>query len=143
MITRESRRVAGFLLVVLPSVLYGGLFLLSQLVDDRSGYMANPLRQSLFRAGHAHAGVLLLLSLIALRYVDEANLSSLWKWIVRLGIPSAAIFLPAAFFFSVLSPTATGPNGFINLAYIGAVVLAGSLLALGIGLLRSPATSKP
>jgi hypothetical protein len=143
MITRESRRVAGFLLVVLPSVLYGGLFLLSQLVDDRSGYMANPLRQNLFRAGHAHAGVLLVLSLIALRYVDEANLSSLWKWIVRLGIPSAAIFLPAAFFFSVLSSRATGPNGFINLAYIGAVVLAGSLLALGIGLLRSPATSKP
>ena len=143
MITRASRRVAGFLLVVLPSVLYGGLFLLSQLMDDRSGYMANPLRQNLFRAGHAHAGVLLVLSLIALRYVDEANLSSLWKWTVRLGIPSAAIFLPAAFFFSVLSPTATRPNGFINLAYIGAVVLAGSLLALGIGLLRSPATGKP
>jgi hypothetical protein len=140
MITRESRRVAGFLLVVLPSVLYGGLFLLSQLVDDRSGYMANPLRQNLFRAGHAHAGVLLLLSLIALRYVDEANLGSLWKWIVRLGIPSAAIFLPAAFFFSVLSPTATQPNAFINLAYVGAVVLAGSLLVLGIGLLRSHTT---
>ena len=93
MISKESRFMAGFLLVVLPTVLYGGLFLLSQLVDDRSGYMANPLRQNLFRAGHAHAGVLLLLSLIALRYVDEANLSSSWKWLVRLGIPSAAIFL--------------------------------------------------
>ena len=89
MISKESRFMAGFLLVVLPTVLYGGLFLLSQLVDDRSGYMANPLRQNLFRAGHAHAGVLLLLSLIALRYVDEANLSSSWKWLVRLGIPSA------------------------------------------------------
>jgi hypothetical protein len=139
MITRESRRVAGFLLVVLPSVLYGGLFLLSQLIDDRSGYMANPLRQNLFRAGHAHAGVLLVLSLIALRYVDEANLGPLWKWIVRLGMPSAAIFLPAAFFFSVLTPTSTQPNAFINLAYVGAVVLAGSLLVLGIGLLRSHA----
>jgi len=137
MITRESRRVAGFLLVVLPSVLYGGLFLLSQLIDDRSGYMANPLRQNLFRAGHAHAGVRLVLSLIALRYVDEANLGPLWKWIVRLGIPSAAIFLPAAFFFSVLTPTATQPNAFIHLAYVGAVVLAGSLLVLGIGLFGS------
>ena len=141
MIGKESRFMAGFLLVVLPTVLYGGVFLLSQLVDDRSGYMANPLRQNLFRAGHAHAGVLLLLSLIALRYVDEANLNPIWKWIVRLGIPSAAIFLPAAFFFSVLSPTATQPNAFINLAYIGAVVLAGSLLLLGIGLLRSPTAS--
>lgn len=140
MISKESRFMAGFLLVVLPTVLYGGLFLLSQLVDDRSGYMANPLRQNLFRAGHAHAGVLLLLSLIALRFVDEANLSSIWKWIVRIGIPSAAIFLPAAFFFSVLSPTATQPGPFINLAYVGAVVLALSLLVLGIGLLRSRST---
>ena len=137
MISKESRRLAGILLVVFPSVLYGGLFLLSQLVDDRSGYMANPLRQNLFRAGHAHAGVLLVLSLIALRYVDEANLSPLWKSIVRTGIPSAAIFLPAAFFFSVLSASATHPNAFIDLAYIGAVVLALSLLVLGIGLLRS------
>ena len=96
MISKESRFIAGFLLVVLPSVLYGGLFLLSQLVDDRSGYMANPLRQNLFRAGHVHAGVLLVLSLIALRYVDEANLSPLWKWIVRIGIPSAAIFYSVA-----------------------------------------------
>jgi hypothetical protein len=137
MISKESRFMAGFLLVVLPSVLYGGLFLLSQLVDDRSGYMANPLRQNLFRAGHAHAGVLLLLSLIALRYVDEANLNPICKWIVRVGVPSAAIFLPAAFFFSVLSPGTTQPNSFINLAYVGAAVLAISLLVLGIGLLRS------
>jgi hypothetical protein len=137
MISKESRFMAGSLLVVLPTVLYGGLFLLSQLVDERSSYMANPLRQNLFRAGHAHAGVLLLLSLIALRYVDEARLGSTWKWIVRLGIPSAAIFLPAAFFFSVLSPTATQPNAFIDLAYLGALVLAASLLVLGVGLLRS------
>lgn len=136
MISTESRFMAGFLLVVLPTVLYGGVFLLSQLVDDRSGYMTNPLRQNLFRAGHAHAGVLLLLSLIALRYVDEANLSPIWKWVVRLGIPSAAIFLPAAFFFSVLSSNATHPNSFINLAYVGAVVLAIALLTLGVGLLR-------
>lgn len=138
MISRETRRMAGILLVVLPTVLYGGLFLLSMLVDDRSGYMSNPLRQNLFRAGHAHAGVLLVLSLIALRYVDEANLSSFWKWLVRAGIPSAAIFLPAAFFFSVLSPGSTHPNGFIYLAYLGAVVLAVSLVVLGVGLLRSP-----
>jgi len=107
------------------------------LMEPHSGYMQNPLRQNLFRAGHAHAGVLLLLSLIALRYVDEARLSSSWKGFVRFGIPSAAIFLPAAFFFSVLSAQATRPNGFIYLAYVGAVVLALSLLALGVGLLRS------
>jgi hypothetical protein len=123
------------LLLVLPSVLYGGFALLQMLIGDPA-YMANPLRQNLFRAGHAHAGVLLVLSLVALRYVDEAKLSSSWKEFVRWGIPSAAIFLPAAFFFSVLSPRASQPNAFINLAYVGAVILGVSLLALGWGLVR-------
>jgi hypothetical protein len=99
--------------------------------------MSNPLRQNLFRAGHAHAGVLLVLSLIALRYVDEANLPGGWKQFVRASIPSAAIFLPAGFFFSVLSPAATEPNGWIYLCYIGAAVLATGLITLGVGLLRS------
>lgn len=123
------------MLLVLPSVLYGGFALLQMLIGDPA-YMANPLRQNLFRAGHAHAGVLLVLSLVALRYVDEAKLSSSWKEFVRWGIPSAAIFLPAAFFFSVLSPRASQPNAFINLAYVGAVILGVSLLALGWGLVR-------
>ena len=73
MISAPSRRTAGILLVVFPTVLYGGLSLLLMLVGD-SRYMQNPLRQNLFRAGHAHAGVLLVLSLVALRYVDEAHL---------------------------------------------------------------------
>jgi len=119
----ESRRVAGILLVVFPTVLYGGVSLLMFLINRNSGYMENPLRQNLFSAGHAHAGVLLVLSLIALRYVDEARLAEGWKRYVRSSIPSAAIFLPAGFFFSVLSPRATEPNGFIYLAYVGAVVL--------------------
>jgi hypothetical protein len=111
---------------------------LTQLITPGSGYIENPLRQNLFRAGHAHAAVLLFLSLVALRYVDEANLSEGWKRYVRSAIPSAAIFLPAAFFFSVLSPNATAPNGFICLAYVGAVILASGLLILGIGLIKKP-----
>lgn len=133
----SSRRLAGFLLVVLPTVIYGGVTLLRLLINDPA-YVANPLRQDLWRAGHAHAGVLLVLSLIALRYVDEAQLSERTRSFVRLSIPSAAIFLPAAFFFSVLSPTAAEPNGFILLAYVGAVVLTAGLITLGVGLLRRP-----
>lgn len=135
--TTQSRRAAGILLLVLPTALYGGFALLQMLIGDPA-YMANPLRQNLFRAGHAHAGVLLVLSLVALRYVDEATLSPFWKEFVLWGIPSAAIFLPAAFFFSVLSPRATQPNAFINLAYVGAVILGISLLALGWGLVQAP-----
>jgi hypothetical protein len=133
--TAKSRRLAGILLVVLPTVLYGGVTILNFLIHDPA-YKQNALRQDLFRAGHAHAGVLLVLSLVALRYVDEATLSEGWKDVVRNAIPLSAIFLPAAFLFSVLKPDATEPNGFIYLAYVGAVSLALGVLTLGIGLIK-------
>lgn len=132
----ESRRMAGILLVVMPTVVLGGVSLLSLLIGDPR-YMENPLRQNLWRAGHAHAGVLLILSLVALRYVDEARLSDALKRIVRTSIPSAAILLPLAFFCSVLTPDATAPNYLIYLAYLGALVLVIGLLVLGIGLIKS------
>ena len=85
--THESRRLAGILLIVLPTVMFGGVSILSLLIGDPT-YMKNPLRQDLWRAGHAHAGVWLILALVALRYVDEADLSDALKWIVRARSPS-------------------------------------------------------
>lgn len=133
-----SRRLAGILLIVLPTVVFGGTSLLTLLITDPA-YQDNPLRQDLWRAGHAHAGVLLLLSLIALRYVDEAVLGPRARSVARHGIPAAAILLPIAFFLSVLSPDATEPNALIYLAYVGAVSLVVGVFTLGVGLVRTPA----
>jgi hypothetical protein len=135
--SRESRMTAGVLLVVLPTVMYGGVSLLALLTQRAPGIADNPLRHDLWRAGHAHAGVYLVLSLVMLRYVDEALLPPLWKWLARTGAPIAAILIPAAFFLSVASPAATQPNGLIYLAYVGALFLAGAVLSLGVGLIRA------
>jgi hypothetical protein len=134
--SRESRLFAGILLVVLPTVMFGGLSLLTFLTSSAEGYVNNPMRHDLFRAGHAHAGVYLVLSLVMLRYVDETVLGPAWKWLARIGAPIAAILIPAAFFLSVASPHAKEPNGLINLAYVGALFLAAAVLTLGVGLIR-------
>lgn len=135
--SRESRMAAGVILVVIPTVMYGGVSLLSFLSSNAPGYADNPLRHDFWRAGHAHAGVYLVLSLVMLRYVDEAILSPFWKWLARIGAPIAAILIPAGFFLSVASPTATQPNGLMNLVYVGALFLAGAVLSLGVGLIRA------
>ncbi|HEX8894320.1 MAG TPA: hypothetical protein VF783_13400 [Terriglobales bacterium] len=135
--TRESRMLAGILLIIIPTVMYGGLTLLMMLTTQATGYADNPLRHDMWRAGHAHAGVYLVLSLVMLRYVDEALLSPFWRWIARVGVPIAAVLIPAAFFLSVLSPDAKAPNGLINLAYVGAISLAAAVLSLGVGLIRT------
>ena len=129
--------IAGILLIILPTVMYGGISLLSLLSGSASGYGDNPLRHDLWRAGHAHAGVYLVLSLVMLRYVDEAELSPFWRWLARTGAPIAAILIPAAFFLSVASPKATEPNSLIYLAYVGALFLAAGVLSLGVGLIRA------
>ena len=137
----QSRLVAGILLILVPTVEIGGASILSLLIADPT-YAQNDLRQDLWRAGHAHAGVWLVLSLVALRYVDEATLSESMRWVVRGAFPAAALLMPLAFFLSVLSPEATEPNAMIYLAYVAGVVLAVGLLVLGVGLVRRPLTSR-
>jgi hypothetical protein len=135
--SRESRILAGAILIIIPTVMFGGAALLAHLVGQLPGYADNPLRQDLWRAGHAHAGVFLILSLVMLRYVDEARLSPPAAWVARLGAPVAAIFIPSAFFLSVVLPAATQANAFIYLVYPGALSLAAAVITLGVGLIRA------
>ena len=134
--TREARVMSGIVLIVIPTIQYGGYFLLTQLMDATSGYMDNPLRQNFFRAGHAHAGVIVLLSLISQLLADSAILPQRVLWFVRIGVPLSAVLISAGFFFSAATPTATHPNNAIFLVYLGAVLLAAAVLTLAIGLLR-------
>lgn len=136
--TREARIMSGIILITVPTIQYGGYFLLTSLMNKESGYMENPLRQNFFRAGHAHAGVIVILSLICQMLADGAVLPSSLLWAVRIGVPLAAILISSGFFFSVLPPTATQASGAVSLIYIGAAILAFSVVTLGVGLLRQP-----
>ena len=85
---------------------------------------ATPLQTSFFRAGHAHAGVFLVLGLITQVLVDATTLSGLTEWVARSFVPAAALLLPGGFFLSVTSRGATKPNRLVLLVPLGAVVLA-------------------
>jgi hypothetical protein len=139
--TREARMMSGIILITVPTIQYGGYFLLTSLMTKGSGYIDNPLRQNFFRAGHAHAGVIVILSLICQVLADAAALPSWLLWTVRIGVPLAAILISSGFFFSMLPPTATEASGAVFLIYAGAVILALAVVTLGVGLLRSPQPS--
>jgi hypothetical protein len=136
--TREATLMCGIILITVPTIQYGGYFLLTSLMNKGSGYMENPLRQNFFRAGHAHAGVIVILSLVCQMLADAAVLPSPLLWVVRIGVPLSAILISSGFFFSVLPPTATQASGAVALIYAGAAILAFSVVTLGIGLLRHP-----
>jgi len=111
--TREARTMAGVILITVPTIQYGGYFLLSSLRDRTSQYMDNALRQNFFRAGHAHAGVIVILSLVCQVLADAAVLPASLLWLVRIGVPLSAILISAGVFLSMPSPAATQPNGLV------------------------------
>ncbi|HLU76029.1 MAG TPA: hypothetical protein VKZ82_27880 [Nonomuraea sp.] len=130
-----SLSTAGVLLITVPAVVFGGVTLLRFLMRNVPGYLDNPARRRLWRAGHAHAGVLVLFSLVAMPYVDQAALPDPVKTLVRLLIVAAPILMPLGFFLSVARPSDTEPNRLIGLTFLGGASLAAGTLTLGVGLL--------
>ena len=132
MLSQQSTTLAGILLLALVTVESGGLYLL-KIVRDRAE--VTPFQEKFARAGHAHAGVLLLLALIVQPYVDAAGQEGLLGWLSRSGVAVAALLMSGGFFVSSMGAGRTSPNGLIALVFAGAAVLAVSLTSLGIGLL--------
>ncbi|WP_043627921.1 hypothetical protein [Nonomuraea candida] len=130
-----SLSTAGVLLITVPTIAFGGVSLLTFLMRNVPGYRDNPVRRSLWRAGHAHAGVLVLFALVALLYVDRSGLPEGWQAVTRASLVAAPILMPLGFFLSVARPSDTRPNKLIWLAVAGGVCLAAGTLTLGIGLL--------
>jgi hypothetical protein len=131
-LSRDARLTAAVLLLALVTVESGGLFML-RVVTARAP--ATPFQTSFFRAGHAHAGVLVILSLVCLLFLDATRLTGIPRAVARSGVPAAAILMPGGFFLSALGAGRTRPGRAVILVYLGAVCLAAGLLTLGIGLL--------
>ncbi len=137
-ISRQSRMLCGILLLSIPTIQYGGTYLLQLLTTRDRSYVDNPLRQGMFRAGHAHAGVLVILSLVCQLLADAASPAPAWAlWIARLGTPIAAVLIPMGFFLSVASPKDSVPSSWLSAIWLGVATLGLSALSLGVLLIRS------
>jgi hypothetical protein len=135
--TKDTKLISGIILLSIPTIMFGGNFLLGLLSGNYPEMELTEFQKSMFRAGHGHAGVLVILALIAQFLTDHAKLTNRWKWIVRGGFPMASILVSGGFFAAAGGQGLTAPNSFIAVLYIGILVLTISLIALGIGLIRS------
>jgi hypothetical protein len=126
----ESLRLAGILLVVYPTVVFGGASILWHWITARTDYYDHALRQRMWAAGHAHAGVLLLLSLAMLASSTRPTSPARGP---RWPAPARPCRHPRArrVLLSIASPRPSGPNRLVNLAYLGAVSLVVGMATLG------------
>ena len=136
MATSISNLFCGICILVLPSIMYGGYYLLTILTGQDKVPLTD-FQKSMFRAGHAHAGVLILLSLIAQLLLNNILLNSRLELALRIAFPLAALLISGGFFAAAIGTGITKPNSFIMILYTGAVLLAVSLIFLGISLIRN------
>ena len=102
-LSRDAKLVSGIVLLAIPTVMYGGLTVLSILTQGTAGLVSGQLaldeRQwALWRGGHAHAGVWVILSLVMQVLIDSARLSTPIMWLARISASTAAVTIAGGFF---------------------------------------------
>lgn len=134
-ISRDAKLMCGITLLAVPTIMYGGLTLLGIVTGSSAGLGGNLAldeeQRALWRAGHAHAGVWLILSLVIQLLVDAARLSRRLAWLARITAPLAAVAVSGGFFGLAFMP------GFRWLLYFGGLCLLVAVVIAGIGLLRN------
>lgn len=130
--SQAARLLSGITLITVPTIVYGGLTVLGIVSGGHFGMDVgrplSPQQTTFFRAGHAHAGVLVILSLVIQVMLDHAKLSDELVWVVRVGAPLAAICVSGGFFGIAFFPS------FRLLLYAGGALVSLVRLTTGIGL---------
>nr|WP_296774652.1 hypothetical protein [Rhodococcus sp. (in: high G+C Gram-positive bacteria)] len=121
--------VTGATLLTVVGIAFGGTFLLRINTGARG---ANALQKTFFRAGHAHAGVLVTLGLVVALVTTAAGVSDVWATVASIAVLSAAIFIPAGFFLSVLGSDPQKPGRAMASVWVGAATLTAGLVVAGV-----------
>jgi hypothetical protein len=133
-LTEAARVTAGVVLLTVVAIESGGFFMV-KVVTGRAA--ATGFQTSFFRAGHAHAGVLVILGLLCVLLAEATALAGFARWLAATGVLVAAILMPAGFFFSAMGRGRTQPNRAVVLLPAGGLFLAAGVVTLGVGLLSA------
>src|SRR5262249_58903616 len=100
--SHDARLMCGLTLILIPTIVYGGLTVLGVVTNRTMGAPGPdnllPTQVAFYRAGHAHAGVLAILSLFLQIAIDYASIPDPLLWPARAGALLAALLVPGGFF---------------------------------------------
>ena len=119
--------------IALPTVMFGGYSLLGLLT--RNGL--TEFQQTYFRAGHAHAGVLLLMSLLYHHFMEQTKLSHAMKVGASTVLLVGILAQSGGFFLHMVVGQPGAPSLGTTVTVLGAVLLAAAILVLVYGLITS------
>ena len=120
----------------LVTVEYGGWALLS-FISTRRGQLSD-FQTTFFRAGHAHAGVLLVLSLLYFLYLDSrTDFAESTQWITGAILLAGVLAQSGGFFLHMAVGGANSASTGTQLTRTGALLIATALVILAIGIARA------
>jgi hypothetical protein len=119
-------------LLSLVTVEYGGWALLGFLTGRGE---LGAFREQFFRAGHAHAGVLLVLSLVYFIYLERAGYSEGMQWLAGLLLLVGVLAQSGGFFVHLGVGQERRSSAGTVLTRSGALLIAAALVVLAIGLI--------
>lgn len=130
-LSKPAKIMSALTLISLPAVMLGGFVLLSVLTNGGLGQELNlnGAQNALWRAGHAHAGVLAILGLVLQMQLDATALSEKARWVSRISNQLAVLLISFSFFGLAYA------EGFKWSMYVGILTLIISLMILAVGLL--------
>jgi hypothetical protein len=120
--------------IALPTVMFGGYSLL-QLINRGNALTEFQLRW--FRAGHAHAGVLLLLSLLYYSFMDRTSLSAAFKHSACATLVLGILAQSGGFFVHMLVGQPGKASIGNSITSVGAALLTAAVAALVFGLITT------
>ena len=130
-----SRWMIALAFISLPTIAFGGYFLLSILKRQKGTEKISAIQRDYFRAGHAHAGVLVILSIIGQLVLDYSLFNETLVWAMRIGLFVAPLLISGGFFGGAPTKADGKPGALLKLVPIGAVVLSLSTIGVGLSLL--------
>jgi hypothetical protein len=121
--------------ILLPSVMFGGATLLGFLT--RSDPPRSEWQLRMFRAGHAHAGVLILMALLYQIFVRRTGYSEGAQVAWSLLLIAGNLMQSGGFFVHMLAGAPGRPSWGTRLTQGGAVVLTVAIGGLVVGLAQT------
>lgn len=118
--------------ILLPTVMYGGYSLLDLMVKQNP--FLTEYREKSFRAGHAHAGVLLVMSLVYYVFLGQTTFASALKLILCIIVLIGILAQSGGFFLHMMVGKPGHRSSGTLVTTLGAVLLAFSTLFLAYGL---------
>jgi hypothetical protein len=121
--------------IALPTVMFGGYSLLQFL---NRGDVLTPFQVTWFRAGHAHAGVLLVMSLLYYMSLDKTSLSPTVKRAACVALFVGILAQSGGFFLHMLMGQPNQASIGTAVTVTGAILLACAVVVLIYGLVTAP-----